>query len=116
MGVRLRLVKRPFTLNWPPSDFTLQSRRNVMSAGLPKKDLAGIPAGIPPKPDPKNFLPPVAWLFGRQLLANIKWFALYAAFKGKLDPRDWMKPNIIRANQSDKPLDESGSPKEAAED
>jgi len=87
-----------------------------MSAGLPKKDPAGIAAGIPPKPDPKNFLPPVAWLFGRQLLANIKWFALYAAFKGKLDPRDWMKPNIIRANQSDKPLDESGSPKEAAED
>ncbi len=87
-----------------------------MSAGLPKNDPAEIPAGIPSKPDPKNFLPPVAWLFGRQLLANIKWFALYAAFKGKLDPRDWMKPNIIRANQSDKPLDESGSPKEAAED
>jgi hypothetical protein len=74
-----------------------------------------MPKGIPPKPDTNNFKPPVAWLFGRQLIANLKWIALYTAFKGKLDPRDWMKPNIIRANQPAKQLDEAGSPREGAE-
>ena len=28
---------------------------------------------------------------GHQLLRSLKFVALYAAFKGKLDPRDWMR-------------------------
>ncbi|HEY9401217.1 MAG TPA: hypothetical protein VIQ24_00890, partial [Pyrinomonadaceae bacterium] len=50
---------------------------------------------IPRKPKPEDFEPPVAWLFGRQLIANLKWILLYTAFKGKLDARDWMKPEVI---------------------
>lgn len=41
-------------------------------------------------PEKRNYLKPVAWLGGRDLLANLKYFLLFAAFKGKLDPRDWM--------------------------
>jgi hypothetical protein len=50
---------------------------------------------VPSKPRPEDFLPPVAWLFGRQLIANCKWILLYTAFKGKLDPRDWMNAEVI---------------------
>ena len=50
---------------------------------------------IPPKPKPEDFESPVAWLFGRQYIANLKWILLYVAFKGKLDHRDWMKAEII---------------------
>src|SRR5205085_6209154 len=66
-----------------------------MSEALSSNAPAGMPEGIPSKPDPKDFEPPVAWLFGRQLIANLKWILLYTAFKGKLDARDWMKANII---------------------
>ena len=86
-----------------------------MSATSPTNGPEGMPKGIPPKPAPNRFEPPVAWLFGRQLIANLKWIALYAAFKGKLDPRDWMNPNIIRADQSAKQQDASGSLPEGAE-
>ncbi|MDQ3803115.1 MAG: hypothetical protein M3416_04600 [Acidobacteriota bacterium] len=51
--------------------------------------------GIPRKPAPEDFEPPVGWLLGRQLIANLKWILLYAAFKGKLDARDWMKAEVI---------------------
>jgi hypothetical protein len=47
------------------------------------------------KPEAGDFEPPVGWLLGRQLIANLKWILLYTAFKGKLDPRDWMNANII---------------------
>jgi hypothetical protein len=50
---------------------------------------------IPRKPAAENFEPPVGWLLGRQLIANLKWILLYAAFKGKLDARDWMKAEVI---------------------
>src|SRR6266545_187541 len=60
----------------------------------------GMPKDIPAKPEPAAFEPPVAWLFGRQLIANLKWILLYAAFKGKLDPRDWMNPNVIDLRRS----------------
>lgn len=86
-----------------------------MSAPLPASS-PGMPQGIPPKPDPKDFEPPVAWLFGRQLIANLKWIMLYAAFKGKLDPRDWMNPNIVRADQSLTQPDVSGSQRDDRED
>ncbi len=51
-----------------------------------------------PKPDNVNveFKKPVSWLVGRDLIAGLKWIALYTAFKGKLDPRDWMKPQVFR--------------------
>ena len=48
----------------------------------------------PLKPKPDAFEPPVSWLFGRQFIANLKWILLYTAFKGKLDPRDWMKAEL----------------------
>src|SRR2546423_6403816 len=49
---------------------------------------------ILPKPDDKDFKKPVSWLLGPQLIASLKWTALYVAFKNKLDPRDWMQANI----------------------
>src|SRR4030095_10379404 len=53
-----------------------------------------------PKPQDKaGFKGPVRWLLGPQLIASLKWTVLYAAFKGKLDPRDWMRARPI-------PLDE----------
>ncbi len=48
-----------------------------------------------PKPQTADeFKRPVSWLVGRDLIAGLKWIALYTAFKGKLDPRDWMKPRV----------------------
>lgn len=65
-------------------------------AGVPRPNTQGsLPKDVERKPPPKDFLPPVGWLFGRQFLAALKWMLVYAAFKGKLDPRDWMKANII---------------------
>src|SRR6267142_357106 len=78
-----------------------------MSEVLPANAPLGMPKGIPPKPDPKDFEPPVAWLFGRQLIANLKWIMLYTAFKGKLDPRDWMNPNIIKPRRPATQLNDS---------
>ena len=40
-----------------------------------------LPPGIPPKPKPNGFEKPVAWLFGRQFLAALKWILVYTAFK-----------------------------------
>jgi hypothetical protein len=52
---------------------------------------AEMPVGIPRKPETKEkFKRPVAWLGGRELLANLKLFVLHALFGGKLDARDWM--------------------------
>lgn len=54
---------------------------------------------FPPKPDRlEDFRKPVSWLAGRDLLAGLKWIVLYSAFKGKLDPRDWMKANVFPPN------------------
>ena len=38
----------------------------------------------------RDFKTPVAWLFGRQLIAGAKWIALYTFFGDQLDARDWM--------------------------
>ncbi|MEK6320814.1 MAG: hypothetical protein AABN33_03930 [Acidobacteriota bacterium] len=46
-----------------------------------------------------GFKGPVRWLLGPQLIASLKWSVLYAAFKGKLDPRDWMRAQPIRLNE-----------------
>src|SRR6266403_3639655 len=46
---------------------------------------------LPPKPRHRNlFSKPVAWLLGRQLISSVKWMLLYAAYQGRLDPRNWM--------------------------
>jgi hypothetical protein len=51
---------------------------------------------FPPKPNRlEDFDKPVSWLAGRDLLAGLKWIVLYSAFKGKLDPRDWMKASVF---------------------
>ena len=52
-------------------------------------------SGIPPKPPADDFEEPVAWLFGRQFIATLKYVLLYMAFKGKLDSRDWMKSEVL---------------------
>jgi hypothetical protein len=59
-----------------------------------------VPDGIPPKPRPEQFEEPVAWLFGRQLIASLKYILLYTAFKGKLDARDWMKAAVVPEGDS----------------
>jgi hypothetical protein len=48
---------------------------------------------------PETFKPPVAWLGGRDLLANLNYFLLFAAFKGKLDPRDWMAAEVFPTSE-----------------
>lgn len=51
---------------------------------------------FPPKPHRlEDFDKPVSWLAGRDLLAGLKWIVLYSTFKGKLDPRDWMKATVF---------------------
>jgi hypothetical protein len=48
---------------------------------------------LPEKPAHENlFSKPVAWLLGRQVLASVKWMLLYAAYQGRLDSRNWMRP------------------------
>ena len=73
---------------------------SLLTDSTPPKAVDDASLEIPPKPNPEDFEPPVAWLFGRQFLANLKWILMYAAFKGKLDARDWMKPEIIPASQN----------------
>jgi hypothetical protein len=51
----------------------------------------------------RKFKPPVAWLGGRDLLANLKKFALFAAYQGKLDPRDWMQGEIFPLGEQHDP-------------
>ena len=43
----------------------------------------------------RTFKGPVAWLFGRQLIAGLKWIGMYAFVGDKLDSRDWMRPEVI---------------------
>lgn len=42
----------------------------------------------------RTFEPPVAWLFGRQLIGSLKGTLLHIAFGSKLDPREWMQAQI----------------------
>ena len=52
------------------------------------------------KPDSEaGFKGPVRWLLGPQLLNSLKYVALYAAFKGKLDVRDWMRAQPLLLNE-----------------
>lgn len=52
----------------------------------------------PPAPNPqpeRNFDGPVAWLLGQQMIGSIKGLLLYTAYGKKLDPRDWMQPQVF---------------------
>jgi hypothetical protein len=42
----------------------------------------------------RDFKAPVAWLFGRELLSQLKWILLYTAAGSRFDPRQWMQANI----------------------
>jgi hypothetical protein len=42
----------------------------------------------------RDFKEPVAWLFGRELLSQLKWILLYTAAGSRFDPRQWMQANI----------------------
>ena len=43
----------------------------------------------------RYFKGPVRWLLGPQLLASLKYVALYTVTKGKLDLRNWMRPDVV---------------------
>jgi hypothetical protein len=60
-----------------------------MSSAPPATGASGKPRAA------KDFARPVAWLFGREFIASLQWMALHAAYKGKLDPRDWMHAEIF---------------------
>ena len=47
------------------------------------------------QPAEREFEPPVGWLLGQQLLAGLKWIALYASYGEKLDARDWMRAEPV---------------------
>ena len=47
------------------------------------------------QPAEREFEPPVGWLLGQQLLAGLKWIALYASYGEKLDARDWMRAEVV---------------------
>lgn len=43
----------------------------------------------------RSFKSPVRWLLGQQLLAALKWIAVYAVYGAKLDFRDWMQNQVL---------------------
>jgi hypothetical protein len=42
----------------------------------------------------RDFKEPVAWLFGRELLSQLKWILLYTVAGSRFDPRQWMQANV----------------------
>lgn len=73
--------------------------RGAAGSTTPPAAAAGATQEEMKKPAAGDFAAPVAWLFGRQFIASLKWILLYTAFKGKLDARDWMKPSIIPSGE-----------------
>lgn len=66
-----------------------------------------------PKPESvSGFKGPVRWLLGPQLIASLKWTVLYAGFKGKLDPRDWMRAQPIRLDEQSRFNSAEGVPED----
>jgi hypothetical protein len=49
----------------------------------------------------RRFKGPVGWLLGRQLLAGLKFIAIYSLFGPKLDPKDWMTAEPIKLHEND---------------
>jgi hypothetical protein len=97
-----RNTKQPATAPCPPN--------------LLKKIQAETPKGVPNKPEAESdFKKPVAWLGGRELIANLKLFALHALFGGKLDSRDWMTGVINIFKDPSKPTPDAEKAKEGEE-
>ncbi len=42
------------------------------------------------------------------MIASLKWILLYTAFKGKIDPRDWMNADVISLTGSQAESERSG--------
>lgn len=61
------------------------------------------PEGVPDKPEDGDFEGPVAWLGGRELIANLKLIALYTIFGNKLDSRDWMTGMVYLVEDENSP-------------
>lgn len=78
------------------------SQNENKSPAPKKKSALRIALGSLLTPDGRKYLRPVAWLGGRDLLANLKYFLLFAAFKGKLDPRDFMKAEVFPSGDDHK--------------
>jgi hypothetical protein len=58
---------------------------------------------FPSKPKEEDeFRKPVSWLGGREFISSLKGMILFTVFKGKIDPRSWMKaelyPKLIRGD------------------
>ncbi|MGH8549450.1 MAG: hypothetical protein ACRERU_12795 [Methylococcales bacterium] len=49
----------------------------------------------------RQFKGPVGWLLGRQLLAGLKFIAIYSLFGPKLDPKDWMCAEPIKLHENE---------------
>ncbi len=45
--------------------------------------------------DKSDWKKPVKWLLGQQLVAGMKWIAVYALYGEKLDARDWMRAEWV---------------------
>src|SRR5258705_8688684 len=89
-----------FDLDWRRCDISPRNQpgartkgRRLMPTSQPKDKY--------PKPQTEaGFKGPVRWLLGPQLIASLKWTVLYASFKGKLDPRDWMRAQPISLGEN----------------
>lgn len=97
------------------------ARKTTKSSAAPcrgdllEKIKAETPKGLPDKPDDGNFKPPVAWLGGRELIANLKLFALHALFGSKLDSRDWMTGVVNVFKDETEPKPDAAKAKEGEE-
>lgn len=94
---------------------TQKSSATPCRSDLLEKVKAATPQGVPDKPDEKKFKPPVAWLGGRELIANLKLFALHALFGGKLDSRDWMTGVVNVVKDEAEPTPDAAKAKEGEE-
>lgn len=45
-------------------------------------------------PTARSYKPPVSWLLGRQLVAGLRWIAIYSLYGSKFDPKDWMHTKV----------------------
>jgi hypothetical protein len=62
--------------------------RKALAASLLQRE-------VRPKPAPDQLSPPVAWMFGPEMIGALKRFLQYAAYKGEFDPHDWMSAEAI---------------------
>ncbi len=51
---------------------------------------------VRPRPRPRQFSRPVAWLLGPEMLGAVKQLVLHVLYKGEFDPHDWMTGEAVR--------------------